>query len=87
MPLIRPLAWAKLKLRFGVAWSGTFSPWEKGKDYGSRTRVDSGVTRYSLSGMTAVTSISTIHSGRASADTTKPVETGNTPFMCAPISR
>ena len=32
LPLIRPLAWAKLKLRFGVAWSGTFSLWEKGKD-------------------------------------------------------
>jgi len=31
-PLIRPLAWAKLKLRFGVAWSGTFSLWEKGKN-------------------------------------------------------
>jgi len=30
VPLIRPLAWAKLKLRFGVAWPGTFSPWEKG---------------------------------------------------------
>jgi len=29
-PLIRPLAWAKLKLRFGVAWPGTFSLWEKG---------------------------------------------------------
>ncbi|MDF2998842.1 MAG: hypothetical protein K0R27_4479, partial [Xanthobacteraceae bacterium] len=31
--------------------------------------------------MTAVTSISTTHSGRASAGTTRPVEQGNTPFI------
>src|SRR5882757_5470632 len=38
------------------------------------------------SGMTAVTSISTTHSGRANADTTNPVEHGKTPFSHLPIS-
>jgi hypothetical protein len=42
---------------------------------------------YSRSGITAVTSISTTHSGRARAVTTKPVDTGYTPFRNAPISR
>ena len=39
------------------------------------------------SGITAVASISTSHSGRASADTTRPVETGCTPRMYSPIVR
>ncbi len=39
------------------------------------------------SGMTAVASISTSHSGRASAATTRPVQTGNTPLMYSPIVR
>ncbi len=38
-------------------------------------------------GMTAVASISTSHSGRARALTTRPVDTGNTPFSQPPISR
>ena len=39
------------------------------------------------SGMTAITSTSTSHSGRASPDTTMPVETGWTPFSQRPIVR
>ena len=39
------------------------------------------------SGITAVTSISTCHSGRASAVTTSPVEQGYTPLNHCPISR
>ena len=39
-----------------------------------------------LSGITAVTSISTNHSGRASAETTSPVEHGCTPLNHLPIS-
>ena len=39
------------------------------------------------SGMTAVASISTSHSGRASATTTSPVQTGCTPLMYSPIVR
>ncbi len=39
------------------------------------------------SGITATTSISTSHSGRASAETTSPVDTGNTPFSHAPTVR
>ena len=44
------------------------------------------MTQASLSGMTAVTSISTTHSGRASAGTTSPVEHGCTPLSHLPIS-
>ncbi|MNI72346.1 hypothetical protein D3C73_1282820 [compost metagenome] len=39
------------------------------------------------SGMTAVASISTSHSGRAKADTTMPVDTGNTPLSQRPTTR
>ena len=39
------------------------------------------------SGMTAVASISTTHSGRARAVTTTPVETGCTPLMYSPMVR
>ena len=39
------------------------------------------------SGITAMASISTSHSGRARADTTMPVETGNTPFNQRPTTR
>src|SRR5262245_23492153 len=39
------------------------------------------------SGMTAMASTSTTHSGRASADTTRPVETGNTPLRWRPTTR
>ena len=37
--------------------------------------------------MTAVASISTTHSGLASASTTRPVEQGKTPFSHFPIAR
>ena len=40
-----------------------------------------------LSGSTAMTSISISHSGLASAATTTPVETGNTPFSHLPTTR
>jgi DNA-binding transcriptional ArsR family regulator len=38
-------------------------------------------------GITAITSISTSHSGRAKATTTSPVNTGNTPFNQRPSTR
>jgi len=38
------------------------------------------------SGITAVASISTSHSGRASAETTMPVDTGYTPFNHFPVT-
>jgi hypothetical protein len=39
------------------------------------------------SAITAMASISTSHSGRASADTTSPVDTGNTPLSHLPTVR
>ena len=42
---------------------------------------------YSSSGITAIASISTSHSGRARAETTIPVDTGKTPFSHLPTTR
>src|SRR5579862_8161224 len=43
--------------------------------------------RHDAAGRTAMASISTSHSGRASAETTSPVETGYTPLSQRPITR
>ena len=48
---------------------------------------DEGKGHASPCGITAVPSISTSHSGRASACTTSPVETGCTPLMYSPMVR
>ena len=50
-------------------------------------KVMAGTSASRAGGITAITSISTSHSGRASADTTSPVETGNTPFSHLPTAR
>ena len=53
-----------------------------------RIRRDEGQRHASLpSGMTAVISTSTSQAGRASATTTRPVKTGNTPGMRSPSTR
>jgi hypothetical protein len=62
-----------------------------GKTSWAHSRIDvgskQGLRLQTQSGMTAVPSISTSHSGRASACTTTPVDTGCTPLMYLPMVR